>query len=448
MNATKAPNPIAYVLDAHNVDYDVSYVNVAYTPAAIEPYNNKAVGYVGTIQTISTFKNALNKFLGPSSPYMGWPQFVDSQNQPILKVPSALEIYSRLVNEPGVAPPPDLTPLPPCTSQPCPLWPPIQTLQTKWQTCTKKAGTGPICPLMRDVRQLLQANYDNYVATYPTSPSCDKTKPIPLLTRPLMMSHLYGWTPFGENCSDPKANLLENTPGYFTLNPDGTKNYAKYQSVKDEFDRMQYWPDFENPNGKFDPYVVLIHGKDYVNAPNVYAYSVDDGVGNMQVTGDGLIIAVGGPFGLPNPSPATPPINVGIGYGPANRINFTKYGICKLTPDVDVNPSFASFSISATTLDTCPVSFVDNMGQFYTFKLKSQPPYPVQPSTLPPGYASLPANFAPVDCSGNQAGSVGAKWCYDFSPNVFLRGVYTHTVRGTGGANTDAHYVVTPAPNQ
>ena len=127
--------------------------------------------------------------------------------------------------------------------------------------------------------------------------------------------------------------------------------------------------------GRFNPYGVLIHGKDYINAPYVYAYSVDDAVGNMQVAGDGLILAVGGVNGLPNPNHATPFINVSFGYAPKpiNLVQFTKYGICTTTPDTAVNPDFPSFIISSTNPNICPLTWVDNSGQRYKFKLKYQP---------------------------------------------------------------------------
>ena len=73
---------------------------------------------------------------------------------------------------------------------------------------------------------------------------------------------------------------------------------------------------------------MLIYGADYINAPFVYAYSVDDAVGNMQVDGDGLILAVGGVNGLPNPNHATPFINVSFGGAKTDRVQFTKYGVC------------------------------------------------------------------------------------------------------------------------
>jgi hypothetical protein len=178
-----------------------------------------------------------------------------------------------------------------------------------------------------------------------------------------------------DNCTNAQGNLLENTPGYFTCcNPDGSRIYTRYQAVKEEFDRLQYWPDEVGGNllkGRFNPYGVLIHGKDYINAPYVYAYSVDDAVGNMQVAGDGLILAVGGVNGLPNQNHATPFINVSFGFSTKDKVQFTKYGICKTTPDTAVNPDFPSFVISSTNPNACPLSWVDNspLGQQYTFVL-------------------------------------------------------------------------------
>jgi len=67
--ATDPPNG----LDLKNVDFDVSYVNVAYGPAAMGPFGNDQVGYVGTPQTVDEFRgkpnrngkytNGLNQFL-------------------------------------------------------------------------------------------------------------------------------------------------------------------------------------------------------------------------------------------------------------------------------------------------------------------------------------------------------------------------------------------------
>lgn len=70
INLTKDP----YELDTRNVDYDVSYVDNAYLPAAMEPYNNPPVGWIGTVQKIDTFKDALRNFL-TAPDFTGWPTF-------------------------------------------------------------------------------------------------------------------------------------------------------------------------------------------------------------------------------------------------------------------------------------------------------------------------------------------------------------------------------------
>ena len=180
----------------------------------------------------------------------------------------------------------------------------------------------------------------------------------------LIMDHAYGWTPFNTDPNKPEtpgpcpnntpkspnnqpaSHLLQDTPNYWvaTRIPD-QPDYSKYQAVKDKFDQLQYWPGIANPNGLFDPYLLLIHGKDYINTAYAYAYSVDDALGNMLVKGDGFYIAVGGTAGLPNAAAATPPINVAMGYNTVTRnwVNFTKYGVCSDTPDQDVIPTFASF---------------------------------------------------------------------------------------------------------
>src|SRR5262249_14498744 len=74
INRAKDP----YQLDVKNVDYDVSYVDNAYLPAAMEPYNNPIVGYVGTIQEIHPFQRALERFLHK---FKGWPQYIDNGNE-------------------------------------------------------------------------------------------------------------------------------------------------------------------------------------------------------------------------------------------------------------------------------------------------------------------------------------------------------------------------------
>src|SRR5262249_35075152 len=114
------PDPVE--LNAHNVDFDVSYVDTAFLPAAMVPFNTTLppiaqVGYVGTPLPIDAFRAALNKFIAADSPYSGWPQFIDNQGNTILKLPSVLHI---------MAGDPDMTPKP---------WPPVDQLRTNWNGC-------------------------------------------------------------------------------------------------------------------------------------------------------------------------------------------------------------------------------------------------------------------------------------------------------------------------
>jgi hypothetical protein len=397
-----------YTLDVKNVDYDVSYVDNAFLPAAMEPYHNRVVGWIGTIQKIDPFRAALQKFLTTPA-FQGWPQYVDDEKETILKVPSALHIMLDQAN---------LTPAAP--------WSPIEKMKSLWRHCTA-AGTEQICSDIRDVRDLFAANYLNYVDSYHTAfgSTCDQTKdPEPAnLDENAMLAHVYGWGPFNANCK-ADTNLLEDTPAY------QESNHAGYQSVKSEFDALNYWP-----TGEFNPYVALIHDPQYLNADYVYAYSVDDAVGNMQTQGEGLIIAIGGTDGLPNPDPATSPIHVSFGYGPKDAVRFVKYGVCTDTPDQEVNPNFASFDLSANQLSACTLSFLDNQNAQYHFKITSQPPFPSRP---PDGQPIPDVNKTMIDCSGNT----------DFITTTWCDNIFGYTQPALGAHKTREDFISVAAPAQ
>ena len=277
------------------------------------------------------------------------------------------------------------------------------------------------------MHDLFEANYQSYTSNYhsPLSGSCDQSKaPDPAtLDQSAMLAHVYAWTPFNANCS-ADTNLLENTPGY------AANNYAGYQSVKSEFDDLNYSSDF-------NPYVTLIHDPQYLNAKYVYAYSVDDAVGNMQTLGEGMIIAVGGAAGLPNVNPATSPIHIPFGYAATDKVRFVKYGVCTDTPDQDVNPHFTSFDLSATQISDCTLSFLDNQDPagIYFFKIKNQPPYPARP----PAGQPVPAdNKTMIDCGGNTP-FITQTWCQN---------IYGYTQSAIGAHSKEDDYVSVPAPAQ
>ena len=426
-----------YLWVPDNVDYDVSNVNYAYMPAAIEPYGNSligtccAIGWVGSTASIAAVNKALDNWRA-SSLGTNWPSYIDqsSTTNPKAtvprKVPSALEIflnYNSFDNTSNYSPAPSQSA-------------PIIRMKALWEDCNNLGKTYNICGRIKDVTALFQANYNNYVNVYNTDQNTwtkvwKCTSPPVTLTEQLMLAHLYGWGPFNADsgCA-ANVNLLEQTPGY--TDPKSPHYYA---SVKAEYDQLQYWfnvldgqygqwSDPTQPNyGQFDPYVALVHGEDYMNAPYTYAYSVDDAVGNMQTDGTGLIIAVGGPGNLPNPHHVTPEVKFTFGYKSpyAGGITFDQYGRCITAPNTDTVSYFTTFVVpegvngKSNSVENCKITLLDSKNRPYTFKLKGFPtdfPKPVEGQENWPNAQQIAAiNQQFIDCSGNKNQDVLMSWC-------------------------------------
>lgn len=424
------PGESVYVLNPKNVDYDVSYVNSAFMPAVMEPFGNDLQGYVGAPIKISEFGTAVTNFLGTANLGQMWPQYIGSDGAVVDgKVPSALEIFAKgVVNSPGSdndgqwLSPPNFSP-DPSTSDATP----IQALISQWQTC-QAGGTDDICTPINDVTALLNANFDNYVANYYTNQpdwNCDPAfKPHPSdrmhFTYLQLLQHLYGWQPFSEHCG-AKANLLQDTPNY---------SLEDYQNVKNEFDKLQYWVDVLNGNyGIFHPYVALIHGPTFINAPYAYAYSVDAAVGNVQTDGTGLILAIGGPQNLPNPDHATPDVHFNFAYKSiSNGHYFKKYGRCTPTPDTDTDPNFASFPVPVGVtqkVSDCLITFQDDLDRNYQFQISAD--YP--PDGWPTDINESAPGRAPVEgsCINNTDPVIRKEWC----DHIFVYQARLHDARNS-----------------
>jgi hypothetical protein len=434
-------------LNVHQVDYDVSYVDTAYLPVAMEPYNNRQVGYIGSPQTVAAFRQSLTSFLQDSK-WKGWPQFKNNQGAIVPKVPSALHIFAGDSDMYPSQGDPEKTGKWP--------YPPIQALADRWTGCVSKTSKDATCAAIIAVNELIAANYANYVKNYRLL-GCDYTnhpEPVAPLTLQLTLQHAYGWTPFTEGLCSADGNLLENTST-------ATKDYGKddhklYQQVKEQFDELQYWPAGSDGTkdkpygGEFDPYLVLVHDSRYLGAKNAYAYSVDDAVGNMNVTGDGLILAVGGPANLPNPNPAAPPINVQIG-GPTGKLAISKYGICTDTPDTDVVPSFRSFYVSATDFRNCTLSLQESndgkpTGTIYRFSITKPPPYAAP--TPPPKSPYTDQSTSMIDCKANPDKNTAKRtqdWCArrETPGGPVIGGIFGYSNLGPRGHQDN--YIVTPS---
>jgi hypothetical protein len=203
---------LATSLNTTQADFDVSYVNVAYIAAAMGPYKNNQSGYVGSPLLVSQFQPKLANF----EKKFNWPTFIDldGTGQAIPKLPSTLELLARLS---GANPPTDL---PPVQTWPTNVWPPIQQIRTNWATYSSTCqhstqGFTTFCDAILDVRDLIAANYQQYLKIFPTQ--CNGS-PVPN-TPDRIVSHVYGWGPWTESLEKgttgcgAKANLLENTLG-------------------------------------------------------------------------------------------------------------------------------------------------------------------------------------------------------------------------------------------
>ena len=89
----------------------------------------------------------------------------------------------------------------------------------------------------------------------------------------------------------------------------------------------------ENPAADyvFNPWVTFIHGvppgtpdteKGHLGMASVYAYSVDDAVGNLNVYAKGYIVDIGDTKHLENQTPAGPPIAISLGYYISDPVRF------------------------------------------------------------------------------------------------------------------------------
>jgi hypothetical protein len=316
---------VPYQISTNYVDYDISYVDHAYLPVAIEPYGNNSVGYTGTVNNVTSFRSILNQFAMNTR----WPQYVQTPQYPNIRLPGAYNLFIGA----DIAPQNSL---------------PEQNMQSLWTNCTSNSdNNSALCQNINIVADLFNENYTNYL-NYP----CSSHLPLTLI---LMLQHVYGWVPFNECPSGGIDNALYNTPG------------ANYNQAATAYKALQY-SYLTNPGNPFNPYVELIHGQNYLNM-DAYAYSIDDAVGNINTEGSGMIIAIGGSTGLPNQNPynSSTPINVNLGAPSSSGPFWSSYGIGTATPNIPLNGQLG-FQVTTTSFP-CEISLQDSAGNLYYFTI-------------------------------------------------------------------------------
>jgi hypothetical protein len=321
-----------YIIDL-NVGYNVSYLDQIYLPVALEPCRTEpcdssdptAFGYLGTTQDLKDFRSTLTKF----SDTEGWPRY----NAPLddAKHPRLPGTYNVLVDRVNVIE----------KQQPSEFTPPglsIKNLIDQWQTCTSDTANMTNCPQYlkyQEINNYFKTNYNLYRA----ASSTDCPQPLPYYPAPVsltplnIMPYVYGWVQFNSGCG-PAFNALLTSPG-----PKAVFDQALFDYVHS----LQYnYRSAKLKQQRFNPFVDLVHGK---LGANGYAFSVDDAISFENHPGEGLIIAMGGATGLPNPQPVVPPpdyttdFSVSLGDSKAqNRPRWKSFGVCKDVADTDFPP--------------------------------------------------------------------------------------------------------------
>ena len=151
---------------------------------------------------------------------------------------------------------------------------------------------------------------------------------------------------------------------------------------------------------RFNPFVDLVHNQLKANG---YAFSVDDAISFENHPGQGLIIAIGGATGLPNPLPVVPPPNYTVDFSVSlgdsiaqHRPRWKSFGVCKEVADTDFpplppnptvdNPQIIVDSADISPTNPCTITVTDANNRVYQFRVDKKVPWPTHnPPGVDPG---------------------------------------------------------------
>jgi hypothetical protein len=373
-----------FIIDL-NVGYNVSYLDQIYLPLALapcrtEPCNTQdatAFGYLGTIQALDDFRKKLTDFSNTE----GWPRYnapLDDAKRP--RLPGTYNVLVDRVNVIEKQMPSEFTQFKPDGS--------VADLINQWDTCTSNKANAINCPQFQTYREIdnfFKANYADYKAASSNNcpPSTDYPVPATLTTLNIL-PYVYGWVPFNSGCHPASFNALKKGP------PD-VDDPVFDQALLDYVHILQYNYLSVKKEQRFNPFVDLVHGRLKANG---YAFSVDDAISFENHPGEGLIIAIGGANGLPNPQPVVPPpdytVDFAVNLGdskPLNRPRWKSYGVCKNVADTDFPPlppgapdtpqiivDTAANNISPT--NPCTITVKDEKNRLFQFKVSKPVPWP------------------------------------------------------------------------
>lgn len=380
-----------------DVDWDVSYVDSVYLPIAMGVMGNPFIGYTGTVMKVENFRDFMSQFLEPGSVGQGWSKYIIPGNKDgaIIKLPGTYNYMLGVLNK---------------TVTPRTKDSPLYNIQRLWKSCFQAGSPSPqyydfaflndvpnvSCtnPMKQDMWKVQEFFLQNF-QQYKNDATCNYQKFIQTLKdqnmplRQVVLARIYGWVPFNDYCKGQSAaNALCKTstdrsdPAIKNPNPNiCTKQYHHahkiYRDLQYSYTGDKYGEVDKQHN--FNPYVELIHGKNFLNMDG-YAFSIDDAVGNMQEAGTGLIISVGGPMGLENASPFNPKkaITVTLGNPQKGRPTWKKYGACPAAQSdcmASLNIPVGSTSFKLGTIKSFPLKVIitDSANRIYQFVISAGP---------------------------------------------------------------------------
>lgn len=415
-----------------NVGYNVSNVDQLYLPVALAPIRpTDPKGYMGSTMSVPEFRKRLVAFTGANADLTNatkWPIYNNPINpltrKPLypnagIRVPSPLLAFNYYMDPSyinGVLTMPQMIPLPkPFDRTKLPT--DLRAIEVNWQNCTTAPYTN--CqPGMKDwylpIKKAMDDSYKAYLAkcyNALTSPKymAPDSQNLPKLET--YMRFLHGWVPFrvdnvkGQDaaCTPakvPDLPLTEQSPAQNGVAP------VNYMAIQYDFDKFG-----TTGTQRFNPYTQLIHGKvaDGFLDSSSYAFSIDDHESFQSFSGSGLVIAIGGPNGLPlnkRVPQKLPPfydwytitLTPGAPASPS-ATGWAAYGLCSDTADKEFPERIggAMGLDPRTTPQPCTITFKDTTGKLFKMKIlkfntAGSMPYQIWPEFTPTG----PVPFDPT----------------------------------------------------
>lgn len=349
------PSCATVASDRLTVDFDISAVDQLYIPVAMQESTGSR-GYVGTNATVGDFQAQIRQFIDGTGEFsydstVGWPFYygsngADGYKNNLVKIPmgynvinsilfpspspfgpvNSIFVHNKLTNQ-SVG---DQTTLQNVANNLEPRWTKFWTPGTT--VCNGRADQAFCTDFVKTMNFL----FNNIVAAcqYSLSHTVPAIDPLlcttlregpPLNPRSVLtdidkIQKLLGYTFSGTTFDSPQLGPIPPTGPYLASDPDGLCQF-EFPSVppKDKdgtfysncFRDMaksvqrgvpypfwlyptQFYPDLSSIY-TLNPVVWLVHKK--LNL-SVYAFSVDDDIGNQELVGTGINVAVGGLTGL------------------------------------------------------------------------------------------------------------------------------------------------------